>query len=243
MREQVDRQQTKFVAFNLDDQGPEDHPLNGAIGKTRVSLLQPCDEWLFDGYLDVGWSHEIFERGLVCKHGCASVRREHQGTPVDVLLARDPPGAVLPAPAADIVSVEVADLLRPHLAGPVWGRCIDALDDSIIESHVTVYSPPECSALVKGGPHCRYRRCPTCGMSRINCGPRRTGKRRLDATGLAPITEAVQVEVCSGFAVSDRLRDELARLVPFGLEFDEMEIVWARDDARDDAAPGSEVPS
>jgi hypothetical protein len=171
------------------------------------------------------------------------VRKEHQGTPVDVLLARDPPGAVLPAPAADIVSTEVAELLRPHLAGPVWGRCIDARDGSVIQSHVSVYSPPSATAIVRGGPHARYSTCKTCGRVQLRERARSAGRSSLDATHLPKRTEAVQVKCHCGFAVSDRLRDELSRLVPVGLEFDEMEIVWASDDAPDVAASGSEVPS
>lgn len=181
------------------------------------------DRFHDDELLDPAWEEFVDEEEpRTCGMGCGSVRPEFYGEPIDIKVTHTPTGHIQFAPMALIISEQLAEIVRPHLKGTVYGRCIDAKTDDALDTHMTVYTPIDQCTETRGDAKTVYRTCPTCGKVIIS---RMFGsqRRHVNAKTVPAGCVAIQHGGHGSIFVSDRLVEPV-KAIGGGLELLRYEV-------------------
>lgn len=184
-------------------------------GVIRISntlwYIDVADDQIDTDFLSQRWYDETLLRDpRCCGLGCGGVRPQFWGTAVNIEVVREPRGCLQVAPMANVLSSELARSLRPVLHSAVFGNCTIANSGTVLESHVSVYTPSSKAAILVGPPGTRYRYCKWCGLQHITRQIADMSKLEL-VIGARAFKGAIQVLGHYGFAVNDITHDAIWR--------------------------------
>lgn len=129
------------------------------------------DERDFFGIQDPDWYDRASAAGMVCE--CGALHPGYARLPVDMDLAVEPPGFLIPARLATVMRTEFYELLRPYLKDSiigktylVWENAYGEIERELYPDAVTCYTHPQATCSYRGARTSWYIYCRTCGNFR-----------------------------------------------------------------------------
>jgi hypothetical protein len=133
---------------------------------------------------------------------------------------------MISAPLVHGLSDGLAEIVRPHLEGAVWGRCVIAGREERPSGFVSVYAPVQFSAIRRSMPGSKYNKCRFCGMLKLDYACKRS-RRGGDYIDEATMPEGCQARVREGhigLVVSPELKRRIEDLYGDLLEYEELPV-------------------
>ena len=161
-----------------------------------------------------------------CPPSCSSVRPQYYGRSFDLPLSEIPPVPRIYSPLVMGIADGLAELVRPHLEGAVWGRCYLVSDPEKPCGFVSLYAPMQFSAFRRSMPRSKYNKCRFCGMFNLDyaCKRSQRGGEYIDEATMPDGCEARVVEGHCGLVVSPALKDRIEDLYEDLLEYEEIPV-------------------